>query len=450
MSGKLQQIIEQLQAELKKNPEQPAYYNDLSNAYKKLGNLELAEQYLFESLRLKPNYAASYNNLGSLYYTQGQYKKSKPLFEKALRLQPQYWEAHFNLANYYARFNQMLSAIEHYKEVLKYRPKNLTVLFNLSMAYISQYDNDSAIKHLTTVVKLQSANTEAIYQLGIAHLNLGHTKDAIKYLEMVPKHSDAAHNLGVLYLRAQQRDTALTKFKQALADNPANITAQHMTNALQQQTTNSAPIDYVKNLFDQYAVYYSEHMRDKLNYQVPHLLRQAVGKSLPKDTKALKVLDLGCGTGLCGVFFRDLAQYLVGIDISTEMLLQAKALGAYDLLSVYNLQQAIPGLTDKWFEVIYAGDVLVYLGKLENIFQLCHDALSVNGIFAFTCEQTMDDNQAYVLQENGRYAHNINYIRKLAADFGFDILQEQNIVLREQEGVQVNGLLFLFRFITPS
>ena len=44
------------------------------------------------------------------------------------------------------------------------------------------------------------------------------------------------------------------------------------------------------------------------------------------------VLDLGCGTGLCGVQFRDWARTLTGVDLSPNMLAKARERGLYDEL----------------------------------------------------------------------------------------------------------------------
>lgn len=45
--------------------------------------------------------------------------------------------------------------------------------------------------------------------------------------------------------------------------------------------------------------------------------------------ESLDILDLGCGTGLVGSWFRDYARKLVGVDISPTMLDMATKKGCY-------------------------------------------------------------------------------------------------------------------------
>jgi tetratricopeptide (TPR) repeat protein len=71
--------------------------------------------------------------------------------------------------------------------------------------------------------------------------------------------------------------------------------------------------NYVRHLFDQFAEDYDAHMLGTLSYQAPAVLREladlVMGAPLPHS---LAILDLGCGTGLAGERFRDLAASWTG------------------------------------------------------------------------------------------------------------------------------------------
>ena len=86
---------------------------------------------------------------------------------------------------------------------------------------------------------------------------------------------------------------------------------------------------------------------------------------------------------------------MMGIDLSKEMLAYAKSLNAYDALCCGNINKFIPGENNFFFDLIIAADVLVYCGKLDNIFELCAKALKINGLFAFTIE--LLEHQGYQL-----------------------------------------------------
>jgi predicted TPR repeat methyltransferase len=106
-----------------------------------------------------------------------------------------------------------------------------------------------------------------------------------------------------------------------------NTSAQHMLAALKGHTTAAAPTGYVVGLFDGCAAYFDRHLVDELGYQVPQGLHRAVSQLVGPDRQGLDVMDLGCGTGLCGPLFRDMAGTLVGVDLSPGMLAVASQLG---------------------------------------------------------------------------------------------------------------------------
>ena len=62
-------------------------------------------------------------------------------------------------------------------------------------------------------------------------------------------------------------------------------------------TPDRLPAAYVEALFDQEARRFDAKMREKLNYQGPEAIAEAVSIILPQLTHPARVLDLGCGTG---------------------------------------------------------------------------------------------------------------------------------------------------------
>ena len=63
----------------------------------------------------------------------------------------------------------------------------------------------------------------------------------------------------------------------------------------------------------------------KLLYRAPALVAAMVADSEIPAAKNLDVLDIGCGTGLCGPLVAPYARRLVGVDLSGRMLAQAEA-----------------------------------------------------------------------------------------------------------------------------
>lgn len=448
-SGEIYKAIDHFKQAINLDPRQATYHNNISNAYKLIGDADLATRHLHTSLQLDPNHAESFNNLGSLYYTKGAIKDAQQQFEKAIRLNPESYEAHYNLANCYIKQDMVLQAIDHYKAVLKLSPAHSNASLNLAMSYVIIHDYTNALPLLEIAAANNPQHAELQGHLAETYLNLGKTEQALQQYNIAigldPNRPAWQHNLGVLYLRAKQPDLAKQHLELALKLQPDNSTAQHMLAALNADpTSKNAPPEYVKLLFDQYAGYYNQHMQKDLQYNVPQLLRQAINNFVTEHTVQQNILDLGCGTGLCGVYFRDLARFSVGVDISPAMLLEAKNLGAYDALTCCNILEAIPGQQQQYFDIILAADVFVYIGELDQLFTTIISALKPTGLFAFTVEEH-DTSANFVLQASGRYAHAHAYISFLAAAHNMQMEISESIVPRVQDGKPIRGHLYVLR-----
>ncbi len=448
-TGEIYKAIDHFKKAINLDPRQATYHNNISNAYKIIGDADLAMRHLHTSLQLDPNHAESFNNLGSLYYTKGAIKDAQLYFEKAIRLNPASYEAHYNLANCYIKQDMVLQAITHYQAVLRLNATHSHARLNLAMSYVLVHDYTQALPLLEEAVQNDPQNAELQGHLAEAFLNLGNTEAALEQykraIALDPDRPAWQHNLGVLYLRAKQTDLAKQHLQIAVQLQPDNSTAQHMLAALEsKQDIKNAPAEYVKLLFDQYAGYYNQHMQKELQYNVPQFMRQAINKFVTEHTTQQYILDLGCGTGLCGIYFRDLARFAVGVDISPAMLVEAKNLGAYDALCCCNILETIPGMQQEYFDIILAADVLVYIGELERMFEIVVSALKPSALFAFTIE-VQDQNTSFILQPSGRFAHALNYIRNLAAMYNLQIEISESIIPRRQEGQPISGHLFVLR-----
>ena len=112
---------------------------------------------------------------------------------------------------------------------------------------------------------------------------------------------------------------------------------RHMLSALTGNKNETAPREYVENLFDGYSKKFETSLVDTLEYKTPKLIRDILIK--PIDGKILgSVLDLGCGTGLLGPEVRRHCSQLEGIDLSSKMLKFAKQKNVYDKLIVHILE----------------------------------------------------------------------------------------------------------------
>lgn len=75
-------------------------------------------------------------------------------------------------------------------------------------------------------------------------------------------------------------------------------------------------------------------------------------RGAPTDHR--RILDAGCGTGLCGPLLRPFASHLTGVDLSPRMVEKAHDRGSYDTLEVTELSAFMATL-------FMAYDVIFYL-----------------------------------------------------------------------------------------
>jgi predicted TPR repeat methyltransferase len=153
------------------------------------------------------------------------------------------------------------------------------------------------------------------------------------------------------------------------------------------------------------------------------------------------VLDVGCGTGLCGPLLAPYARRLVGVDLSRGMLDLAREKNVYHELvqaelTAYLQQQSAA------FDAILSADTLVYFGALEEVVAAVAGALRPGGLFIFTVEEATDAAMAgsYSLQPHGRYSHGAAYIEQLLVQHGLEPSIGRG-ELRMESGLPVHGLV---------
>ncbi|HEY1631762.1 MAG TPA: methyltransferase domain-containing protein [Rhizomicrobium sp.] len=231
--------------------------------------------------------------------------------------------------------------------------------------------------------------------------------------------SDAARRgLALAWLEAGEPDKALEAFD----DDEIVARAQAMKAAPRSNA------NYVRHLFDQFSTDYDARMIGQLGYRAPQVLRELFDLTIARD--GLIVLDLGCGTGLSGLAFRDVAARLDGIDLSPAMIEKARARGIYDGLIVGDIEKL-----DGRYDLIVAVDTLVYLGDLAAVFASVAKCLAGN--FLFTVESK--DGESFELGPKRRWRHSEAYLREAADKAGLEVASLVTCSPRSEAGQPVPG-----------
>jgi predicted TPR repeat methyltransferase len=198
---------------------------------------------------------------------------------------------------------------------------------------------------------------------------------------------------------------------------------------------------YVRRLFDQHAPDFDRALVERLDYRGPELLLAAVRPPQGERFRLGSVLDLGCGTGLGGAAFRPYCDWLVGVDISSGMIEQARAKGLYNRLVVAELTEFLTGEAGAQHHLALAADVFVYCSDLAPIAAAVAGVLAPGGMFAFTVET--QDEPGVKLQGTLRYAHGAAHVQAALSAARLRLLQLTEVSTRNEKGAPVPGLLVI-------
>lgn len=176
-------------------------------------------------------------------------------------------------------------------------------------------------------------NTTTTTALGQSHYHLGTLFRKMNPLAV--NQPRARHHFGLAsqLLPESHRFRQLATFWLAtLIDNTCT------NNDHSSQLLSKCPPEYIVGLYSTFAQRFDELLVTKLSYQTLTLLKRLVKESWqhasPDQKWARRAADLGCGTGFSGMAFRETCQYLVGVDLSSEMIENAREKKIYDDLVV--------------------------------------------------------------------------------------------------------------------
>ncbi|HWA31684.1 MAG TPA: methyltransferase domain-containing protein [Rhizomicrobium sp.] len=319
----------------------------------------------------------------------------------------------------------------------------LLARFTLVHALLAAGENDEAVRVARETAMLNPSVAQAASSLGEALRVAGVLPTAIgefqRALRLDPSLDLARVGLGHAWLDAGEPEKALEIFSQIEVVSAELRAAIAQAEAARGQARSDAR--YVRHLFDQFSADYDARMRGQLGYRGPEILRE-MASFLLTGRDDLSVLDLGCGTGLAGMAFEDLAARLDGIDLSPAMVEKARSLGIYDALVVGDIESGLTAF-DRRYDLILAADTVVYLGDLAKLLDAVRLHLTEDGLLLFTVEKK--DGGGFELGPKRRWRHSEAYLREVAAQAGLDAAGLMPASPRSEAGVPVEGLAVALR-----
>jgi predicted TPR repeat methyltransferase len=358
-------------------------------------------------LELAPGAPAPAFTLGRLMFQSGALERAAELFESSLQAAPEHLPAWLALAETRLRLGHASRAERAFSAALELGATGATPLIGLA----------------------QSLEAQARWQ------------DAVQLL--MPQQHDSAVESQLIRMMVQHATPDATKayLQDILQRNPTHVQATHLLGGLEPSAQSARASDaYVRELFDGYASRYDAHMRTQMGYVVPQLLAQRI---LELQSAPADALDLGCGTGLLGPELPGFR--LTGVDLSQPMLDLAHERN-YVRLVANDIDSFLASVGDAEFDLITAADTLIYFGALREVFAQCARVLRPSGWLIFNVEKpAQESGLGYEQTPVGRYGHEVNYLRQLAAEFGYVQIETRAIMPRREAGVAMQGTIFSAR-----
>jgi tetratricopeptide (TPR) repeat protein len=182
--------------------------------------------------------------LGKLDQQEDRFDEAVLRYRMARTLRPEYLAVPVNLGNIYLQLNRLDEAKENYKSALAIDKSCAAALYGLGQVALSQRNYDEAIADLEAALQLAPGANRIHYALAMAYRHLGDVKQATFHLaqqgttgvrvndplfdglqELIK--GERIHLIrGKLALDSRSYKEAVDEFRQAIAANPNNLSAQ--------------------------------------------------------------------------------------------------------------------------------------------------------------------------------------------------------------------------------
>jgi predicted TPR repeat methyltransferase len=379
---------------------------------------------------------------GNAHFEADRFEQALASFQAALALVPGRPSILSNLGITQVHLGQWAPAVDTLALATQADPSNRDAWLALAHAHQALLQWAPALKALQQALPLGPLTAALWLSLARCQWRLERPVEALHAYEQAlavdATHAEAWSQRGSLLREMGQVAEAARSFEQALAHGGDDeLNRFYLASVTAQPVPERPPQTYVEALFDSYADDFQTHLVEGLNYQAHRTLLAPLVES---GARLSLVLDLGCGTGMCGQLIRSQADAVDGVDVSSAMVAQARASGAYREVVHGDLLPFLEATAEP-ADLVMAADVFIYVGALEAVFAAVRRRLAPGGCFAFSVERAQAG-QDLVLLPSLRYAHSSAYVERLAQANGLRVLRQWEAPLREDQRRPVMGLYF--------
>ncbi|QXK92306.1 methyltransferase domain-containing protein [Neoehrlichia mikurensis] len=292
---------------------------------------------------------------------------------------------------------------------------------------------------------------ETNIDLGLYHFYKGNISDAktrFWLISIVKPHLPISYyNIGRCYFVLRNFDKAKKNLLKAIElDKNYDEAIYYLNKIKAPHKITYIPYIIIQQYFNYTSEYFVEHWVITKQYRAHEYVRSLIVNFFGPLSCNVKILDLGCGTGICGQFLKmkDIGNHITGIDISSHMINIARGCfvngrQAYNELIHINMYDFLKNNNkNHLYDVIILTEVLHYTGDLSVIFKLVSTALNPQGIVIALVREVNEKDFSFV-PEGDFFCHSLDYIKSIILKSNMQITYSSNCKIY---GNQIDGLLF--------
>lgn len=407
------------------------------------GELRAASLTLNEGQRLSPGDARLFMLASLMAEKSGNINAAFDAMQRCNATAPAWVPGLLEMALLQARHNRSQESLATAERVARLAPKNLGVL--AAVVDIAQRAGDSkmALRHLERGLRLVPGDRTLRSHMAQHLAALQQNEQALaQWQSLIDENpNDMPARMGRIRLLQSlgQMEAALADTTAVLTQRPDSPIAQYYDQLARGLVPAQIPTELTTALFDAMASRYDQHMVKGLRYQLPRQVAEQLLQRHPE--RRFNLLDLGCGTGLLGVFLGPVDGHLIGVDLSGKMIEQAARHNIYSRFHQVNFLDALRDTPDSTYEVITALDSFVYVGELQQAISDAHRVLVPDGTLIFSCEQGDATGPAVQWSAASHYAHTLASVQQQCQQAGFTNVQVRETELRHENGQPVTGFV---------
>lgn len=166
----------------------------------------------FQILRVNPESYLAYNNLGKVNFDEKKYGVAEKLYKQALVVKPRYYLACSNLGNLYCLKQEYDKAVHYYLMALPTYNVN-AIHRNIAFSYLKIGKDRQALYHYRKIMNVDENSALIFNNMGILFARMNQADSAIAYyLKALKKNNrywDCYYNLSIEYIKRKNYTEAL-------------------------------------------------------------------------------------------------------------------------------------------------------------------------------------------------------------------------------------------------